>query len=266
MMRRIIITMAAAMMVVATVVTPALAGERDVPVHIGLGDSVAAGSGANNPNTAYAPRLSRYLRSLDCTEGTPQACPHLQFMDYSVGGAKSGDLISGQLGPAVAEIKAREADGDPGNNVEFITITIGGNDLFEPVLGACEDGLDDNCKATIANAFAVYQTNLTMILGDLREEAPDAEIAIMTYYNPLGACHLSHLAPLAEVALEGIPGVQPGLNDIIRGVAAGVGGITVVETYGLLGEKDFVGGDDCLHPDDSGHLKIAKAFRRAMSA
>ena len=265
-MRRFIITMAAAMMLIATVATPALAGERDGPVHIGLGDSVAAGSGANNPNTAYAPRLSRYLRSVDCTAGAPEACPHLQFVDYSVGGAKSGDLISGQLGPAVAEIQKRQTDGDPGNNVEFITITIGGNDLFEPVLGACGNGLDDTCEATILKTFTSYQANLTMILGTLRKEAPDADIAIMTYYNPLGACQLSHLAPLAEVALEGIPGVQPGLNDLIRGVAAGVGGITVVETYGLLGEKDFVGGDDCLHPDDSGHLKIAKVFRRAMSS
>ena len=265
-MRRIIITMAAAIMVIATVATPALAGESDGPVHIGLGDSVAAGSGANNPNTAYAPRLSRYLRSVDCARGTPQACAHLQFADYSVGGAKSGDLISEQLEPALAEIRARQTDGDPGNNVEFITITIGGNDLFEPVLGACGDGMNDDCKNTITNVFGSYATNLTVILGSLRAEAPDADIAIMTYYNPLGACHLSPIAPLADLALEGIDGVQPGLNDLIRGVAAGVGGITVVETYGLLGEKDFVGGDDCLHPDDSGHLKIAKAFRRAMSS
>jgi lysophospholipase L1-like esterase len=265
-MRRIIITMAAAMMVIATVATPALAGERDGPVHIGLGDSVAAGSGANNSNTAYAPRLSRFLRSVDCAEGTPQACARLQFADYSVGGATSGDLISEQLNRALAEITARRIDGDPRNNVEFITITIGGNDLFQPVLEACGDGVNDNCKATITNVFGAYATNLAKILGTLRAEARGTEIAIMTYYNPLGACHLSHLAPLAELALEGIDGVQPGLNDLIRDIAAGVGGITVVETYGLLGEKDLVGADDCLHPADSGHLKIAKAFRRAMSS
>ena len=264
-MRRTVITMATVLMAITTFVTPAVAGTTDGPVHIGLGDSVAAGSGANDPNTAYAPRLSRYLRSTDCTEGGAKACPHLQFLDYSVGGATSGDLIAGQLGPAVTEIRARQMDEDPSNNVEFVTITIGGNDLFEPVLLACGAGVTPKCVETITHVFATYQGNLAFILGTLREAAPEAEIAIMTYYNPLEACHLSDLAPLADLVLEGVPGESAGLNDIIRGVAASVGGITVAETYGLLGDKDFVGGDDCLHPDDSGHQKIAKAFRGAMS-
>lgn len=264
-MRRIIIAMAAALMAITTFVTPALASAPDGPVHIGLGDSVAAGSGANNPNTAYAVRLNRYLRSVDCNEGISNACPHLQFSDYSVGGAKSGDLIATQLGPAIAEINARQIDGDPTNNVEFITLTIGGNDLFHPVLGACGGGVDGNCVDTITSVFATYQGNLGMILFSLRAAAPDAEIAIMTYYNPLGACHLSDLAPLADLVLEGGDGLPAGLNDIIRGVATGVGDITVVETFGILRNKDLVGSDDCLHPDDSGHQKIARAFRRAMS-
>jgi lysophospholipase L1-like esterase len=264
-MRRIMIPMAVALMTITTFVTPAIAGGPDGPAHLGLGDSVAAGSGANNPNTAYAPRLSRYLRSVDCSEGSTKACPHLQFVDYSVGGAKSGDLIAGQLGPALAESTARQMDGDPDNNVEFITLTIGGNDLFQPVLTACRAGVNNHCVGTVTSVFTSYQRNLAMILGTLRAAAPGAEIAIMTYYNPLVSCHLSDLAPLADLALEGGSGIQFGLNDIIRGVADGVGDVTVVETYGLLSSKDFVGGDDCLHPDDSGHQKIAKAFRRAMS-
>ena len=264
-MRRIIITMAAALMAITTIATPALAGGPDGPVHIGLGDSVAAGSGANNPNTAYAVRLNRYLRAVDCNETASNACPHLQYSDYSEGGAKSGDLIATQLGPAITEINARQNDGDPTNNVEFITLTIGGNDLFQPVLGACGAGVDAACVGTITSVFTTYQANLTLILGSLRAAAPDAEIAIMTYYNPLGGCHLTDLAPLADLVLEGGNGVPAGLNDIIRGVANGVGGVTVVETYGLLDDTDFVGGDDCLHPDDSGHQKIAKAFERDMS-
>ena len=86
----------------------------------------------------------------------------------------------------------------------------------------------------------------------------------MTYDNPLGSCYLSDLAPLAGAVLEGGSGLPYGLNDLIRAVANGVGGVTVVETYGLLDSGDWVGGQDCLHPDDSGHLKIAKAFRAAM--
>ena len=55
-----------------------------------------------------------------------------------------------------------------------------------------------------------------------------------------------------------------GLNDIIRGVSATVGGVTVVETFGILGDKDYVGGEDCLHPDNSGHRKIADAYVEAL--
>ena len=265
-MRRIIITMALALLTIASITTPAFADEPDGPVHIALGDSVAAGTGSRRPSqNGYVPRLNRYLHKTDCIDGGPKACPHLQLSDYSVGGATSADLIADQLTAAVAEIVTRQTDGDPGNNVEFITVTIGGNDLFEPVIAACAGGVNAGCINTITTVFNDYGTNLGQILGTLRAVAPDAEIAIMTYYNPLGACYLSGLAPLADNVLEGGGGLAFGLNDIIRMVAAGVGDVTVVNTYGLLKEKDFVGGDDCLHPDDSGYKKIAKAFRKVMA-
>ena len=65
-MRRITTTMVVALLVTASIVTPAFADAPDGPVHIALGDSVAAGSGANNNDvTAYVPRLNRWLRSVD---------------------------------------------------------------------------------------------------------------------------------------------------------------------------------------------------------
>ena len=265
-MRRITITMAVTLLVTASITAPALADAPDGPVHIALGDSIAAGSVANNGDvTAYVPRLNRWLRSIDCVEGGPDACPHLELSNYSVGGATSDDLIAGQLPAAVAEIVARGSDSDRGNDVVYVTITIGGNDLFNPVIAACTVGDDDLCANTIQTLFAHYQANLGQILVTLRTVAPKAEIAIMTYDNSLRACDQAALAPLADVVLEGGNGLPGGFNDIIRGVAGAVGGVTVVETYGLLQPKDFVGGDDCLHPDDSGHRKIARAFQAAMS-
>ena len=263
-MRRTLTIVIAAALAFTTLMTPAIAEEPDGPVYLALGDSVPAGSGANNSNTAYPARLARYLTANDCNDAEAEACPHLDLMNLSVGGAKSSDLIATQLGPAVAEIQARQADGDPYNNVEYISVTIGGNDLFRPVIEACAGGVDENCVNTITTLFGSYQANLTTILGTLRAVAPDAEIAIMTYYNPLGSCIYAPIAGLADGVLEGGGGLPFGLNDIIRGVAAGVGGITVVETYGLLDADDFVGGEDCLHPDDSGHRKIAKAFAVAL--
>ena len=265
-MRRIIITIATALLVVTSIAAPAYADEPDGPAHIALGDSVSAGSGANNGDkTAYVPRLNRWLRSADCGTAPPEACPHLALSNYSVGGATSATLIAEQLPAAVAEIVTRNGDADPGNDVAYVTVTVGGNDLFRPVIEACGAGVTPECAATIQTLFADYQANLGVILVTLRTVAPNAEIAIMTYYNPLEACELSDLAPLADIVLEGGGPLPGGLNDIIRGVAGAVGGVTVVETYGLLTSDDLVGGEDCLHPDDSGHRKIARAFQLAMS-
>ncbi len=164
----------------------------------------------------------------------------------------------------MAEIVARAGDADPNNDVEYIAITIGGNDVFGPVVAACGGGVTQECIDTIAATFATYQANLAVILGTLRAAAPEAEIAIMTYYNPLGSCELAPLADLGDIVLEGGGPLPAGINDIIRGVA-GLTGVTVVETFGLLGPKDFVGGEDCLHPDNSGHRKIGAAFTAALS-
>jgi hypothetical protein len=68
---------------------------------------------------------------------------------------------------------------------------------------------------------------------------------------------------LADLVLEGGGPLPFGLNDIIRGISAAADA-TVVETFGALRREDFVGGDDCLHPDDSGHEKIARLFGLAL--
>lgn len=264
-MRRIATTAAVVVLMTASIAAPAAAKAPEGPAVVALGDSVAAGTGASNPaKTGYVARFSRFMRSDDCRGGNPSACPHLQLVSFAEGGATSATLIDRQLSPAVAEIASRQTDGNTSNDVEYVTVTIGGNDVYEPVLAACEAGVDARCAAAIQTAFGDYQANLAVILGTLRAVSGDAEIIVMTYYNPMAACELSDMAPLADLVLEGGQGLAGGLNDIIRGVAAGVGDVTVVETYGLLVHGDFVGGEDCLHPDNSGHYEIARAFERAL--
>jgi hypothetical protein len=85
---------------------------------------------------------------------------------------------------------------------------------------------------------------------------------IGTYDNPIPTCDLAAVPSAiqtAALALEGGPGVPQGLHDIMRDVAADYG-VEVAEVYGDLGPQDWVGGQDCLHPDDSGYAKVAEAF------
>jgi len=264
-MRRTFTLIAVAALALASAVVPASADSPGGAAVVAVGDSVAAGIGSSNPDElGYVPRFHRAVLSEDCADGDPDACPHLELVTFAVPGATSSALIADQLGPAVAEIVARAGDGDPGNDVEYITVTIGGNDAFNPIIGACAGGVTPECESTIASVFGTYTTNLALILGALRSAAPEVEIGIMTYYNPLGSCHFAALAPLGDLVLEGGGPLPAGLNDIIRGVAAATG-VTVVETYGLLDGKDLVGGSDCLHPDNSGHRKIADAYVGALA-
>lgn len=240
---------------------PAGAQEGDGPIHLGVGDSVAYGFGVKRPDQhGYMAVLSRWAHSVDCRDGEAAACPHLELVNMSVPGATSSTLMSEQLPGALALISQRNGDDDPGNDVEIITLDIGGNDLFNPVINACAGGVTPECVDVVTNGMTTFAANLGVILGSLRSAAgPDTRIVIMTYYNPLGACFLSDLAPLADLVLEGGGPLPLGLNDVIRSTAAATG-VEVAETYGKLDNDDFVGGQDCLHPDKSGYHEIARAF------
>ena len=236
-----------------------------VPLYLALGDSLATGVGASNPERkAYVPRFHRYLRyNLTCSRGASSVCKSLRLDNIGVSGATTTTLVQNQLPMAVETLEARNQDGNRRNNVEVITIDIGGNDVF-PLVNICAGGVTPECAQAIQTRFATVAQNLTLTLSQLRAAAgPDTEIVVMTYYNSLVGCQLSQFAPLGDFVLEGGPGLPVGLNDLIRLIAAGADA-SVAETFGLLGPEDLVGGADCLHANDSGYKIIAEAFEEAI--
>jgi lysophospholipase L1-like esterase len=259
-MRRFVIVVALFAAVFGATV-PAHAASPEGPVYLALGDSQAFGVGTpQEDKLGYVPVLSRWAHATDCGEGSPEACPLLELVNLSVPGATSTGLIASQLPAAIGLIGNRRADGNPGNVVVLITVTIGGNDLFNPVIANCSGGPTPTCVQTIQSLFTTYVANLGVILGSLRSVAgPDAEIIITTYDNPLGACHLAGLEPLADAVLEGGAGIPVGFNDLIKAVAAATA-VEVADTFGQLDPEDWVGGTDCLHPDISGYQKIANTI------
>ncbi len=241
--------------------------DAPVPLYLALGDSLATGAGASDPaRTAYVPLFYEHRRGIpSCDRGAAEVCPAMQLQNLWRAGATTTMLLQHQLPLAREILEARNGDDNPRNDVEVITIDIGGNDAFA-LVNVCGAGVTPGCVQAIQVTFATVAQNLTSALSQLSAAAgPETEIVVMTYYNALIACDRSAVAPLADLVLEGGPGLPMGLNDLIRAVAARVGA-SVAETYGLLGPDDLVGGTDCLHPDDSGHRIIAEAFAAAPPA
>lgn len=268
---RVAMLMATLLMALVVTAAPASASK---PVQLALGDSWAFGFGAAVPSEGgYVPRLHTALQAgFDCSPSDNpkpgQGCGQLELVNLAVGGATTPTLIANQLPAAVDLLESRNSNSNPRDNVEVVTVSIGGNDVTNPIIAACiSGGLTANCVATIENEFAAYRTDLDQALSALREAAgPDARIVIGTYDNGLAQCFLTQLNPaaplLGNIVLENQPPVLPGgqgLHDVMRDVAADYD-VEVAEVFGDLAAQDWVGGNDCLHPDDSGYEKVAAAF------
>ena len=247
------------------------------PLQLSLGDSWGYGYGSTNPSTdGYVPLLNAKLKEhFDCSPSDNpkpnQGCKKLELTNLSVPGATTPTMIAGQLPAATSILQARNGNNNPRDNVEVVTVSIGGNDVVNPILGRVPRGASTlTCLGVIGTEFAAYTSDLNQALSALRSAAgPDARIVIGTYDNGTSQCYLAGIpgaTTLAGLVLEGGgPGpLANGIHDIMRSVGATYG-VEVAEVYGDLASTDWVGGADCLHPDNSGYAKVADAFAQVLT-
>jgi lysophospholipase L1-like esterase len=224
--------------------------------YLALGDSVAAGAGAPR-GAGYVPLLAEALSArLGCDRTAPRGCP-VATRNLARPGATTGSLLRDQLPTALQVL----ADTD----VALVTVTVGGNDVFLPVLRACSATPSSaSCRAQVRRQLDLVAVQLGQALSTLRAAAPGVPVAVMTYYDPVPACELAPLAPLSARVLEGDGDLlDEGLNDVLRRAAREVDAV-VVETAARVGRDDVVGGQDCLHPNVNGHERLAQAFLDAL--
>lgn len=234
---------------------------QEAPVYLALGDSLAVGVGASNPSTLGY--VARAYGSLRTSERFGQS--GLEVINLSVAGATSSDLVAagGQLDLAIDEIASRGSNGTVGDEVEIISVDIGGNDLLSLVaLGSpcLESASVEPCRAAFGDVLRAIQNNLADALARLRVTAPEAIIVVVDLYNPY-----SGTGDLREAIAE--LGVGQA-NGVISAVTADPNLLVKTVAIGQLfsGRGGQWVAPDGIHPNDNGHAVIAEAVLAAVDS
>lgn len=253
-----------------------------LPVYLALGDSMAAGQNSEAPEdidaywrtvdawkrNGYVTPFAKYLQhEVDCLPLSARAsdrCGQLQVVNLARSAVPPSDgdpgkpgvtaqaVIDEQLAPAEELIAARLGDDDPRNDVEVITLTVGGNEIF--------DAFRTGDPAQIAQAIGIFAGDYTEILARLRTAAgPDVPILTMTYFNPLRYCDTGLPPEQVEFVASQADTVLTTFNGVIAAISGAFGAVPA-DTYGQLGEGDFF---DCKHPDQDGYEHVVDAFETA---
>lgn len=197
-------------------------------LYLSMGDSLAAGYGAIPTTQGYAYLLYQ--------GGTFDVTTNTIFANAAVPGTTSGDVLAHQVPQALIF------------QPHVITISVGGNDLLAILKGA-----DPTTTLT------QFQSNLSQILGGLRQALPAARIYIHNQYD----------IPEITASIPGGSQIILQFNAIVAGVAQAwaVGVADVFSAFegrtGLLLIARNGAGALEVHPTNAGYRVMATAFRVA---
>jgi len=254
----------AAFLSLAVAILPAgpavLAQAPGTPAYLALGDSIGFGVGATNPSTlGYAGLTLEALRTSDRYRDRG-----LTLVNLSVPGATSSDLLlpNGQVVSAVSEIQKREEDASSlDDNVEIISLNIGGNDLLSliaPDSPCFADAAADACIDKFGEVLSTLQGNIEASLKALRDAAPNARIVVLDLYNPYSGTG----DPREIIADLGVGQV----NGVVAAAAAdpdlNVDTASVFQFFQGRGDQWIAA--DGLHPNDDGHIVVAEVLLAAI--
>lgn len=211
--------------------------------YLALGDSVAAGIGAERPGVGgYAAVVAGYLDRL--SEG------RVQRLNLAVPGETTSSLLGGdQLIWALRLLDAAERNGV---RVSPITVTVGANDLLRA-------GSDPDERAL---ALETVAQNLGTLLARLeaatRDAAgrPTADLVVTGYYDPTETPN----------DVDGTDGWWLAELDRTLAEATARAGARWVDVAAAFRgrERELTRYPADIHPTDAGHLAIADAVWRAL--
>ena len=228
-----------------------------------FGDSITTGYGLADKTMRFATLISKKLGIAE--------------RNYGVDGATSADLLTKINGSE--EIKRNIA------GAEFISVSIGGNDLLDKYKYILPQalGLDvTDHSAEIDATYAAFDENLRAIFAAIREQNHDCKLYIQTLYNPYGDLtvmdryNAGTLLDPYIVRLNNIIRTRAAeKNCAVVDVAAALNGnkacfstasnISAQDIWALMnGTLDYTKFD--FHPSAVGHAEIAKLLERHIAA
>jgi lysophospholipase L1-like esterase len=216
----------------------------DATRYMAMGDSIAAGFKAQPATNGYAFLLYQ--------DGAFDRMPHTLFNDIAAVGATSDDVLQFQVPQAL--IPASRGGFVP----QFITLTVGGNDIAAIRTFLATNPDPPVLQAFIVKALADYGNHLAAILQQLVVALPTAKIFVGNQYS----------VPEIEELFAGGTEVLEAFNQTTAGVVAAFQGhaylvdvhSAFLDRNGLLlierrGASMFE-----VHLTNAGHRVMAKAF------
>jgi lysophospholipase L1-like esterase len=241
--------------------------------YLSLGDSLAFG---------YQPDLvaAGDLNAADYrgyAEDFAAMRPNLQLVNFGCPGETTGSLLHGgcpwpgtlhdsygaapsQFAAAVGFLQAH------GAQTALISVDIGSNDLLA-LVNSCKNAADPTqCITAGAPAtFAAMGANYGQLVGTLRALAPNAQIVLFNFYNPLA------------LALPGSDQLAAAASSVVEQIAARFGA-SVADAFGAINhaagspaEQAFICARtwECtpfvnIHPTDLGYQALAVALLHAL--
>ncbi|MGB0120287.1 MAG: SGNH/GDSL hydrolase family protein [Solirubrobacterales bacterium] len=209
------------------------ASAMSAPVkYVALGDSYSAASGVLPLDPSAPPQCLRSSRNYPHVIAAKTGA---NLTDVSCGAADTGDFAGSQYPGVKPQLDALRPD------TELVTMTIGGNDssvfigaiLSCGSVGALALGQGHPCKDKYGSSFEDTIRNTTYpslveALGAVRERAPVAKVAILSYpwiVPETRGCFPS--MPVAEGDIPYLRSLQTTLNDAVKRAAAATGAIYV---------------------------------------
>jgi len=252
---------------------------------VALGDSIARGYGLETPNKQSFPAL------LSKVIGTSLENIDVDYANHAVDGMKTSELLQ-QL--ENREISVADAD--------IVTLCIGANNILGPftefmselgvfggdnqtsaVSPSALTGLFDQINALLESEEFVSKMNegvsavlsdLPAIIDQIKEQAPNAVVAVMTVYSPYHGMNIT-IPYLAKSVLLGDVS-DKWVGELNKAILAAVEGkdCVVVETYdafaqtaGMVNAKINLMSADLSfdpHPNLQGHIKLSDLFMSAL--